>query len=97
MPSIKEHRPGLQMWDGHAWVMLAGVICDLSIFRSAYATKTLSNLEAFISQQFGEGKGALMCAHDKPPIGMEFLPKFALSDLQVLEIIDGLSMRALEP
>lgn len=26
-------------WDGHAWVMIAGVLCDLSIFRSAYATK----------------------------------------------------------
>jgi hypothetical protein len=32
-------------WDGHAWVMLAGVLFDLSYSRSAYATKTPSNFE----------------------------------------------------
>ena len=82
-------------WDGHAWVMLAGVLCDLSIFRSAYATKTPSNLKTFISQQFGEGKGALMCPHDSLPVGMEFVPKFALNDDQILGILDGLSRQHL--
>lgn len=76
-------------WDGHAWVMLAGVLCDLSIFRSAYATKTPSNLKTFISQQFGEGKGALMCPHDSLPAGMESVPRFALNDIQILGILDG--------
>lgn len=47
-------------WDGYAWVMLARALCALSIFRSAYATKTPSNLKTFISEQFGESKGALM-------------------------------------
>ena len=83
-------------WDGHAWVMLAGVLCDLSIFRSAYATKTPSNLKTFISQQFGEGKGALMCPHNSLPVGIEFVPKFALNDAQILGILDGLSRQALE-
>lgn len=32
-------------WDGHAWVMLEGVLCDLSIFQSGCATKTPSNLK----------------------------------------------------
>ena len=76
--------------------MLAGVLCDLSIFRSAYATNTPSNLKTFISQQFGEGKGALMCPHDSLPVGMEFVPKFALNDDQILGILDGLSKQALE-
>lgn len=76
-------------WDGHSWVMLAGVLCDLSIFRSAYATKTPINLKTFISQQFGEGKGALMCPHDSLPAGMESVPRFALNDIQILGILDG--------
>ncbi|MGY3301808.1 hypothetical protein ACVK1X_001086 [Pseudomonas sp. PvR086] len=57
-------------WDGHAWVMLAGVLCDLSIFRSAYATKTPSNLKTFISQQFGEGNACRHAQRSTVPSGL---------------------------
>jgi hypothetical protein len=37
-----------------------------------------------------------MCPHDSLPVGMEFVPKFALSDVQILGILDGLSRQAIE-
>ena len=78
-------------WDGHAWVMLAGVICDLSIFRSAYAIKKPSKLKTSVTKYFGEGKGAMMCPPEDLPTGMVFVPKFALNDDQIWGILDGLS------
>jgi hypothetical protein len=80
-------------WDGHAWVMIDSVICDLSIFRTAYALEHQSNLKAFMAQ-FGEGKGALMCAPGSLPPGMEFIPKFALTDDQIYGVLEGLSHQA---
>ncbi|MCY1377447.1 hypothetical protein D9M69_650210 [compost metagenome] len=74
--------------------MLGDVICDLSIFRSAYATQQPSNLKAFIARHFGAGKGALMCAPDSLPPGMEFVPQFALKDDQIYGLLEGLSYQA---
>lgn len=37
-----------------------------------------------------------MCPHDSLPVGMEFVPKFALNDDQILGVLDGLSRQALE-
>lgn len=81
-------------WDGHAWVMVDNVICDLSIFRSAYNTPKPSHLQTFINRHFGEGKGALLCPPGTLPQGMEFVPKYALTDDQICGILDGLSRQA---
>lgn len=83
-------------WDGHAWVMVDNVICDLSIFRSAYNTPQPSHLQIFINRHFGEGKGALLCPPGTLPHGMEFVPKYALTDNQICGILDGLSKQAAE-
>lgn len=81
-------------WDGHAWVLIGDVICDLSIFRTAYAIQQPSRLKAFITRHFGAGKGALMCAPDSLPPGMEFVPQFALKDDQIFGLLEGLSYQA---
>lgn len=82
------------IWDGHAWVMIGEILCDLSIFRSAYATDRPNILKSFVAQHFGEGKGALLSPVEDIPQGMEFVPKYALNDEQIWELLDGLSHQA---
>lgn len=82
------------VWDGHAWVMVGGILCDLSLFRSAYATDRPNILKSFVAQQFGEGKGALLSPVEDIPQGMEFVPKYALNDEQIWGLLDGLSHQA---
>ena len=77
-------------WDGHCWVEIGGVICDLSIFRSAYNINRPSLLSTFITSEFGEGKGAILSAPEALPYGMEYVPKHVLNDKQLEAIIGGL-------
>lgn len=78
-------------WDGHCWVEIAGMICDLSVFRSAYAIQGPSLLKGFILENFGIGKGALLSLPEHLPKGMRFSPKYALNDFQISCILSGLS------
>jgi len=81
-------------WDGHCWVEVGGVICDLSIFRSAYATTKPSLLKQFVLNNFGEGKGALLSRYEDLPSGIDFIPRYALVDSQLRAILEGLSHQA---
>lgn len=78
-------------WDGHAWVMIAESICDLSIFRTAYDMAQPNRLSDYILKYFGAGKGAFMCYPHQLPPGMEFAPRFALTDDQIDGLLKGLS------
>lgn len=80
-------------WDGHCWVEIAGMICDISVFRSAYTTQGSSLLKKFVIEQFGTGKGALLSYPDQLPRGMKFNPKHVLNDPQIGFILEGLSMQ----
>ncbi|MGN0923273.1 hypothetical protein [Ectopseudomonas mendocina] len=81
-------------WDGHAWVMIGESICDLSIFRTAYELAQPNRLSDYILRYFGTGKGAFMCYPHQLPPGMEFVPKFALTDDQIYGLLEGLSHQA---
>lgn len=81
-------------WDGHAWVMIGDCLCDLSIFRTAYGLVQPNHLSSYILQHFGTGKGAFMCYPHQMPVGMEFVPKFALNDNQIYGLLEGLSHQA---
>lgn len=81
-------------WDGHAWVMIGESICDLSIFRTAYDLAQPNRLSEYILKYFGTGKGAFMCYPHQLPPGMEFVPKFALTDDQIFGLLEGLSHQA---
>ena len=83
-------------WDGHAWVVIGDLVCDLSIFRTAYALPHPSLLKSFINHHFGDGRGALLCPPGTIPQGMEFVPKYALSDDQIHGILEGLSRQSKE-
>lgn len=80
-------------WDGHCWVEIAGMICDISVFRSAYSTNSPNLLKNFVLEQFGTGKGALLSYPGQLPRGMKFNPKYALDDPQIRCILEGLSMQ----
>lgn len=81
-------------WDGHAWVMIGDCLCDLSIFRTAYGLQQPNHLSAYILEYFGTGKGAFMSYPHQMPIGMEFVPRFALNDHQIYGLLEGLSHQA---
>lgn len=81
-------------WDGHAWVMIGESICDLSIFRTAYELAQPNRLSDYILRYFGAGKGAFMCYPHQLPPGMQFVPKFALTDDQIYGLLEGLSHQA---
>lgn len=77
-------------WDGHCWVEIGGVICDLSIFRSAYNTRKPSILKNYISSHYGEGKGAILSPPELLLPDMEYEPKYVLTDKHLEAIINGL-------
>lgn len=83
-------------WDGHAWVVIGDLVCDLSIFRTAYALPHPSLLKSFINHHFSDGRGALLCPPGAIPQGMEFVPKYVLNDDQIHGILEGLSRQSKE-
>jgi hypothetical protein len=80
-----------QNWDGHCWVEVDGVICDLSIFRTAYRINHPSVLKSYITSKYGEGRGAFICPLESLPQELEFVPKFVLNNNQISGILAGLA------
>ena len=87
----KTNEPIVQNWDGHCWVEVAGIICDLSIFRTAYRLNKPSILKDYILKNFGMGKGALVSTVEALPKDIEFAPKFILNNQQVSAVLAGLA------
>jgi hypothetical protein len=82
-----------QEWDGHCWIEVDNQICDLSIFRTAYALDDRSNLKRFVQTHFGEGRGAIVCHWNELSAGgMEYVPKYVLSDVQITGLLKGLQV-----
>lgn len=81
----------VQNWDGHCWVEVDSIICDLSIFRTAYRINKPSVLRSYILSTFGEGKGAFVSPIESLPQDIEFVPKFVLNKDQISGLLCGLS------
>lgn len=78
-------------WDGHCWVEIDKYICDLSIFRTAYAINRPSVLKDYIINQFGQGRGALISPFvELKSNGMEYVPKYVLTETQLNSLIRGI-------
>ena len=91
IPTPKNNEIIKQNWDGHCWVEIGGVVCDISIFRSAYNTNRPSRLKQFITSEFGEGKGAIISPPEYLPPGLEYVPKYVLTDVQLESVMYGLA------
>ena len=80
-----------KQWDGHCWVEIGNILCDLSIFRTAQAEKHPSLLKSYVESNFGDGKEGLISPIERIPNEITFHPKFVLNDIQIAGIIRGLS------
>jgi hypothetical protein len=72
-------------WDGHVWVSFAGIIGDISIFRSAYSEPENHWLHQLIVNEFGQGRGLVLGV----PPNMTYEAKYVLTDHQITALIKG--------
>lgn len=78
-------------WSGHCWIEVGGYIGDLSIFRSAYKVNPNHHLARFVCSRFGFGRGAIVDqSSDLEKIGMQYMPKYILTDQQINALWAGL-------
>lgn len=78
----------LDDWQGHCWVEIGGLICDVSICRTADLSPDGSNLKAFIHSKFGIGKGLIAFpVQNAVEQDMIYTPKEVLSDDIITAII----------
>ncbi|MFL5624704.1 MAG: hypothetical protein ACJ788_03815 [Ktedonobacteraceae bacterium] len=73
-------------WDGHVWINFAGIIGDISLFRSAYSESENHWLHQLIVREFGVGKGLLLGA--KP--NMTYEAKYVLTEENINALINAL-------
>ena len=72
-------------WDGHVWVSFAGMIGDISIFRSAYSQPKDHWLYQLIMNEFGPGKGLLL----GPKSNVTYEAKYVLTEKHINSLIKG--------
>lgn len=78
----------LDDWQGHCWVEIGDLICDVSICRTADLSPDGSNLKAFVQSKFGIGKGLVAFpVQNALNEGMVYSPKEVLADDIVTAII----------
>lgn len=79
-----------KLWDGHAWVVIDDMICDLSFFRTLHSDKFNRPTKKNILQTFGEGRGALLIPKANNEIGgLRYFEKEILRDDIATGIIQG--------
>lgn len=78
-------------WDGHCWVMLGDFIADVSLFRTAYSLESPPALAQHVSNQFGQGRGLLICrAQDAAEnLGLHYRPQYILTEQQITNLLLG--------
>lgn len=78
-------------WDGHCWIEIDGYIGDVSITRTARKIDGPSILKAFIQRNFGLQRGGMLYKHSNLlAMGMNYIPKYALTDSQMKGLIAGM-------
>jgi hypothetical protein len=73
-------------WDGHVWVSFAGIIGDISIFRTAYSQPKDHWLHQLIINEFGMGRGLLLGTKSN----MTYEAKYVLTDKHINSLIKGM-------
>ncbi|MBY0540593.1 MAG: hypothetical protein K2P52_04170 [Campylobacterales bacterium] len=77
------------IWNGHCWVEINGIIADISIFRTAAEISKSHDLNKYFSN-FGKNKGALIAKKNYIPCELEYIPKYVLSNMQIEALNNGL-------
>ncbi len=74
-------------WDGHCWLAIGQFVGDLSIFRTAYSSRSHPRLRRVVLEEFGPGRGLLLArSQSLAASGLLYEPNYVLSATQV----DGL-------
>jgi hypothetical protein len=77
-------------WDGHCWVLFGNLICDISIFRTAYSKSSPKLLKEKILSIFGENKGLFIVPLEEiSKIGMRYETKYVLTDDEITSLFKG--------
>ncbi|PQJ10789.1 hypothetical protein CJD36_012530 [Flavipsychrobacter stenotrophus] len=90
--SISEVRDNiLQLWAGHAWVEVDGLICDLSLPRTLYANEFTKSCKKELVQRLGEGRGCVVASQSVMHVafGLSYSPIDYLQDSIATAIIKG--------
>lgn len=78
------------LWDGHCWLEFGGLIADISIFHTLANEEKLKNLNSFMEEKLGAGKGLLcMYAEELDQLYLTYTPCYSLTDLQINSLING--------
>jgi hypothetical protein len=79
-------------WDGHCWLEFGGLIADASFFRTIYYGNVPKILKEMVISQFGEGRGSIIATPEQmKQNGLEFIPKYSLSERQINGIVQGIA------
>jgi hypothetical protein len=77
-------------WDGHTWIIVGNYLADVSLFRTAYSGKVHPVLAEHVRQEFGDGRGLLICKHGDAPLrGLYYQPQYVLTQAQADAIFLG--------
>ncbi|MDP2206888.1 MAG: hypothetical protein Q8K65_11340 [Alphaproteobacteria bacterium] len=80
----------LNLWSGHAWVELDGLIIDLSFFRTIYSNAFTKPCKTELISFFGEGRGCIIAAPEKMlENNLLYTPIEVLTDEDATGIIKG--------
>lgn len=91
LPTGEDETDVICEWDGHCWLEFAGYIADASFFRTIYYGDVPQILREMVLKQFGEGRGSIIATPENMrKNGLEFIPKYSLSERQINGIIQGI-------
>ena len=77
-------------WDGHCWLALGNQIGEISLFRTAYSSKSPPLLRATILRQFGEGCGVLLATQEQwLETELDYRAKRVLADDEIEGLAHG--------
>jgi len=77
-------------WDGHVWVVFGGVIGEISLFRTAYASSSPSWLRKRVFDSFGRNRGILLGEHHfLQNLGLDYQSKYVATDHQIAGLVNG--------
>src|ERR1700738_1077453 len=75
-------------WDSHCWLEIDSWILDVSIFRTAYSSKSPPLLKTFVLQEFGRNRGVLI--GDRSGLsrdGLHYIGQYELSKVQINRLL----------
>ncbi|MBN2530812.1 MAG: hypothetical protein JXR76_30775 [Deltaproteobacteria bacterium] len=77
-------------WNGHCWVVFGKFIGDISLFRTAYSSRSPRRLQVWIQNMFGPGKGLFICPNATiEQYGLKYYARRVLSKREIDGLVKG--------